>query len=81
MGLKVKLKGLDEIKKMERAGKVTTHSSDSGEWITVCTVGNPAQCQTFWWDDFGKEYLVVDHENPISKEGYEVKKIFFRKKK
>lgn len=75
--MKVRLKSLKEILKMERAGEITTHHSDSGEWITVCTIGNPSHCQTFWYEDFGEEFLVVEHEKPISKAHYEIKKNIF----
>ena len=75
--MKVKLKTLKQISKMEREGKITTHHSDSGEWITVCTKGNPSHCQTYWYEQFGDEFLVVDHKNPVSKDVYELRKEFF----
>ena len=71
-------KAAEEFKQMVRDGKIErVNVSDSGEWATYCTKSNPAFCMRFWWQDFGREYLVVDHDNPISKQNYENMKAFF----
>ena len=89
--MRVKLKSQEEIKKMVREGKVSLwDSSDSGERTvygvplsgeTVKTdemgLSGPVVTMPVWFDDYGKEYLVVDHPSPISKEWFERVKILF----
>lgn len=75
---KTKLKSSSEFKKMLRAGEIEClNVSDSGELAHWATKGNPSHVLTVWYDDHGKEYLVVDHPSPISRELYEKRKIFF----
>ena len=72
--MKVKLKNYDDLLRLVREGKIQHQCSDSGEWQHF-GVGN--LYQSFWFDDFGKEYLVVDHPKPLNKEVYEKTKILF----
>ena len=75
---KVKLKSREEFKKMERADEIEhIFTSDSGEITHYGTKGGISHIQSVWYDDYGDEYLIVDHPNPISKEAYEARKIFF----
>lgn len=75
---KARLKSKKEIKKLLREGKIKQHSiSDCGEITHYGTVGNPSAIMSIWWDEYGQEYLIVEHPNPISREAYESRKIFF----
>lgn len=75
---KIRLKTHEQLKWMLRRKEIQLHHvSDDGEMYHWGTVGNPSHVKPTWYDDMGKEYLVVDHPNPISKEEYERLKIFF----
>ncbi len=76
---KVMLKTYDEIKKMVRKKEVQMMNiGDSGELMHYGTIGNPSAVMSIWFDDYGTEYLVVDHPNLISKADFEARKIFFK---
>ena len=76
--MKVKLKSAEEFQSMVRKNTILLqHASDSGEVYHYGTVGNPSHILAVWYDEYGKEYLVVDHPNPISRESYEKRKVFF----
>lgn len=78
--MKVKLKTAKEFEKLAKAGEIEVIGcSDSGEITHYGTKGNPSHLKSVWFDDYGQEYLVVDHPNPISRESYENRKIFFEK--
>ena len=69
---------LDKIKKMIRKGEIEMiHSSDDGEMHVLATKGNPQNCMHVWSSNYGKEFLVVDHDNLISFGSYQYRKIFF----
>lgn len=75
---KVRLKSQKAFKKLVRSGEIELLGvSDDGEVTHYGTKGNPSHILTVWWDSYGDEYLVVDHENPISKDSYEMRKVFF----
>lgn len=79
---KTYLKSRSEIKKLEREDKIDhIFTADSGEITHYGTKGNPSAIMSIWWDDYGQEYLIVDHPNPISKEAFEARKIFFSETK
>lgn len=78
-GERVVMKDCCELKALLREGKVKIHHvSDDGEVQHWGTPGNPSFIHTFSTDDMGKEYLVVDHPNPINRNAYENRKIFFK---
>lgn len=78
---KVMLKTSEAIVKLIKNREVLPmHTSDSGEWTSYGVGENPTVVKTFWYDDHGKEFLVVDHPNPISKDEYDRLKILFNEK-
>ena len=75
---KVKLKTFEELKQMVKDKKIDLiHVSDDGEMYHFGTKGNPSHVLSVWASNFGEEYLIVDHDNPISSSVYEHRKIFF----
>lgn len=75
---KVKLKSHKELKGMVRRKEIERiFTSDDGEITYYGTGGNPSHIISVWYDNYGKEYLVVDHPRPISKDVYEQRKVFF----
>jgi hypothetical protein len=75
---KVRLKSQEQIKRLLQNGEIQhIFTSDSGEISHYGTAGNPTNVQSIWWEEYGQEFAVVDHPNPISKENYEARKIFF----
>jgi hypothetical protein len=77
--MKVKLKSKEEIKDMVKKGEITIlYTSDSGEITHYGTTGNPSHVMSVWFHDYDTEYEVVDHPQPISKDSYEKRKIFFK---
>jgi hypothetical protein len=74
---KVKLKSGKDLKKH------IDLTSDSGEMIRLRVKKSEGVSiyRNFHSGDFGKEYLVVDHPNPISKDEYELIKELFEDKK
>lgn len=80
--MKVTLKTHEEIKALIKAREIELmHSSDSGEWTSYGVGKQPTTVKTFWWEDHGQEYLVVDHPNPISRDEYDRLKILFKEDK
>ncbi len=76
--MKVRLKTHEQLKKMIRCKEIKLHHvSDDGEVSHYGTLGNPSHTLTVWYDNMGKEFLVVDHPNIITKESYEKRKMFF----
>lgn len=76
--MKVKLKTINELKDLFRQGLIEWRSSDCSDasYLGVKT-GYGTMMFTVWPNDFNSDYLVVDHDNPISKELYEKLKILF----
>jgi len=76
--MKVKLKSVKQFKKMVRNKEIECLGcTDSGEITHYGTKGNPSHVMSIWWDQHEEEYLIVDHPNPISRESYKARKIFF----
>lgn len=75
----VTMKSAGEIKRMIRNKEIELlNCSDDGEMYVLGTKGNPQHCMHVWLSDFGKEYLVVPHENSIALEDYNNRRIFFK---
>lgn len=78
---KVILKTREKITNLIENEKVKLiDTSDSGEVSCVGVGEQPTFVMSIWYSDYGKEYLVVDHPNPISKTEYEKCKILFEEK-
>lgn len=81
-GERVFLREKKEFRDMELNGKINhIFTSDDGEITHYGTIGNPSHIQSVWYGDYGQEYLIIDHPNPIAREVYETRKIFFEEKK
>ena len=82
----VVLKTIEEFKNMVREGEINQHqTSEDGEMSSFsCPWGTgedpPEVHKGFHCLDHGEEFLVVDHPHPISKQQYEMIKIFFKEK-
>lgn len=76
---KVKLKSNKEINELIRQGLVELlGSSDSGEIVHYGVKdGGQTHVISCWYDDYGTEYLVVDHEQPMGRTSYNNRKIMF----
>jgi len=80
--MRVKLKSQEEFKRMVREGEVKTiGGSDSGAVTHYGTAGKTTHVLSVDYDEYGQEFLVVDHPNPISREDYERRKVFFKEER
>lgn len=80
--MKVILKSKEEIREMELRGEIVRlFTSDSGEvshYGVKNSGGSGQPIMSIWWNDYGDEYLIVDHPNPMSRDAYKARKIFFK---